>query len=125
LAGRADIDLTAEPIGKGKDGKDVYLRDIWPTLQEIRNAMKSALKLEVFRALYRNFEAQNPAWNEIPSSVGDVYCWDAKSTYIQEPQFFDGFSMQPGKIVELKGARALGIFGDSVTTDHFSPAGSI
>ena len=125
LAGRADIDLTTEPIGKGKDGKDVYLWDIWPTPDEIRTVMQSALRPDVFRALYKDFEAQNPAWNEIPSSVGDAYHWDAKSTYIHEPPFFAGFSMLPGKITEIRGARALGIFGDSITTDHISPAGSI
>ena len=124
LAGRVDIDLTTEPIGKDKNGSDVYLRDLWPTLQEVRNAMKSALKPEVFRMLYKDFAAQNPAWNEIPSSVGNVYRWDSKSTYIQEPPFFEGFSMQPGTINEIRSARALGIFGDSVTTDHISPAGS-
>jgi len=124
LAGRIDIDLTTQPIAKDKSGKDVYLRDLWPTLQEIREAMKSALKPEVFRALYKDFAAQNPAWNDIPSSVGDVYRWDAKSTYIQEPPFFEDFSMKPGTIGDIHGACALGIFGDSVTTDHISPAGS-
>ena len=125
LAGRIDIDLTTEPIGKDKTGQDVYLRDLWPTVQEIRDAMKSALKPEVFRSLYKDFAAQNPAWNEVPSSVGDVYRWDAKSTYIQEPPFFENFSMKPGTIGDIQNARALGIFGDSVTTDHISPAGSI
>ena len=124
LAGRVNIDLTTEPIGKDQKGVDVYLRDLWPSLQEVRDAMKSALKPEVFRTLYKDFAAQNPAWNEIPSSVGDVYRWDAKSTYIQEPPFFENFSMQPGTITEIRGASALGIFGDSVTTDHISPAGS-
>jgi aconitate hydratase len=125
LAGRVDIDLSREPIGKGKDGKDVYLKDIWPTVQEIRNEMQNALQPEVFQKLYRDFAKQNPKWNEIPSSTGNVYEWDAKSTYIQEPPFFGNFSMQPGKIGEIKGARPLAIFGDSVTTDHISPAGSI
>jgi aconitate hydratase len=125
LAGRADIDLTSEPIGNGKDGKPVYLKDIWPSLKEIRDQMQAALKPEVFRALYRDFAEQNPKWNEIPSSTGNVYEWDAKSTYIQEPPFFENFSTQPGVIEEIKGARPLGIFGDSVTTDHISPAGSI
>jgi len=125
LAGRVNIDLTTEPIGKDPKGQDVYLRDLWPTLPEIRDAMKSALKPNVFRALYKDFAAQNPAWNEIPSSVGDVYRWDTKSTYIQEPPFFEDFSMKPGTIANIKGACALGIFGDSVTTDHISPAGSI
>jgi aconitate hydratase len=125
LAGRVDIDLSCEPLGKDKDGAPVFLADIWPTLQEVRDAMQSALKPEVFRKLYRNFAAQNPKWNEIPASVGNVYQFDAKSTYIQEPPFFANFSMQPGTIAEIRGARALGIFGDSVTTDHISPAGAI
>ena len=125
LAGRVDIDLTREPIGKGTDGKDVYLRDLWPTLQEVRDQMQSALRPEVFRRLYRDFAGQNPKWNEIPSTAGEVYHWDACSTYIQEPPFFADFGLRPGEISEIKGARALGVFGDSVTTDHISPAGSI
>jgi aconitate hydratase len=125
LAGRVSIDLTTEPIGRGHGGRDVYLKDIWPTLEEIRQAMRSALKPEVFQRLYRDFAAQNPKWNEIPSSAGKVYDWDPKSTYIQQPPFFDNFSLQPGRITEITGARPLGIFGDSVTTDHISPAGSI
>src|SRR5947208_6432716 len=125
LAGRVDIDLTSEPLGKGKDGQAVYLRDIWPAMKEVRGLMQSALKPEVFRRLYRDFAGQNPKWNEIPSSIGNTYEWDPDSTYIQEPPFFKNFSMQPCEIREIKGARALGIFGDSVTTDHISPAGSI
>jgi aconitate hydratase len=125
LAGRVDIDLSREPIGKGKGGEDVCLKDIWPTLQEVRDVMQSALKPEVFRKLYRDFAGLNPKWNEIPANQGNVYQWDTSSTYIQEPPFFKTFSLQPGEIREIKGARALGVFGDSVTTDHISPAGSI
>ncbi|MGV3757703.1 MAG: aconitate hydratase AcnA [Verrucomicrobiota bacterium] len=125
LAGRVDIDLSCEPLGKDKEGEPVYLADIWPTLTEVSDAMKSALKPEVFRKLYKDFAAQNPKWNEIPSSVGNVYEWDRQSTYIQEPPFFTDFSLQPGTIKPISGARALGIFGDSVTTDHISPAGAI
>jgi aconitate hydratase len=125
LAGRVDIDLETDAIGKGKDGRDVFLKDIWPTLKEVRDQMQAALHPEVFQALYKDFAAQNPKWNEIPSSTGNVYAWDTKSTYIQEPPFFVKFGMQPGEILEIKGARPLGIFGDSVTTDHISPAGSI
>ncbi|HWF17804.1 MAG TPA: aconitate hydratase, partial [Verrucomicrobiae bacterium] len=125
LAGRADIDMSSEPIGTGKDGKPVLLKEIWPTLKEIAEQMQLALKPEVFQKLYRDFAGQNPKWNEIPSSTGNVYEWDTKSTYIQEPPFFSNFGLQPGEIREIKGARALGIFGDSVTTDHISPAGSI
>ena len=125
LAGRVDIDLTTEPLGTGSDGAPVFLKDIWPSIKEVRDQMQAALKPEVFRKLYTDFAAQNPKWNEIPSSVGNVYAFDAKSTYIQEPPFFTNFGLQPGSIAEIKGARALGIFGDSVTTDHISPAGAI
>jgi aconitate hydratase len=124
LAGRVDIDLTTEPIGQGKNGS-VFLMDIWPSIQEVRDQMQAALKPEVFRRLYANFAAQNPKWNEIPSSVGNVYAFDTNSTYIQEPPFFANFGLQPGSIAPISGARALGIFGDSVTTDHISPAGAI
>ena len=125
LAGTVNIDLSSEPIGQGDDGKDVYLKDIWPSLSEIRDAMDSALKPEVYRKLYTDFAEQNPKWNEIPSSTGAIYEWDATSTYIQEPPFFTSFGMKPGTIAEIAGARPLGIFGDSVTTDHISPAGAI
>ena len=125
LAGRVDIDLNSEPVGTGKDGKPVWLKDLWPTLREIRDLMQAALQPEVFQRLYKDFAGQNPKWNEIPSSTGNVYEWDRQSTYIQEPPFFTSFSLQPSSIAEIKGARALGIFGDSVTTDHISPAGSI
>ncbi len=125
LAGRVDLDMTTDALGKDKDGNDVYLKDLWPTLQEVRDHMQAALKPEVFRKLYSNFAEQNPKWNEIPATVGDVYSFEADSTYIQEPPFFTNFSMQPGTIAEIKGARVLGLFGDSVTTDHISPAGAI
>jgi aconitate hydratase len=125
LTGRVDVDLSKEPIGKDKDGKETFLRDLWPSLTEIRDAMQLALKPEVFRKLYRDFADQNPKWNEIPSSTGDVYQWDEKSDYIHEPPFFKDFSMEVGKIDNIVNARPLGIFGDSVTTDHISPAGAI
>jgi aconitate hydratase len=125
LAGRVDIDLTTEPITLDANHSPVFLRDLWPSLAEIQNAMQSALSPEVFRRLYTDFATQNPKWNEIPGTVGDVYAWDESSTYIQEPPFFTDFSMEPGHIHEIKGARPLGIFGDSVTTDHISPAGAI
>jgi aconitate hydratase len=125
LAGRVDIDLNKEPIGKDKDGKETFLRDLWPSLTEIRDAMRSALSPDVFRKLYRDFANQNPKWNEISSSAGEVYQWDEKSDYIHEPPFFKDFSMKVGKIENILNARALGVFGDSVTTDHISPAGAI
>src|SRR5438477_6734077 len=123
LAGRVDVDLSKEPIGKDKDGKETFLRDLWPSLTEIRDAMQLALKPEVLRKLYRDFAGQNPKWNEIPSSTGEVYQWDEKSNYIHEPPFFKDFSMEVGKIANIVNARPLGIFGDSVTNDHISPAG--
>ena len=125
LAGRVNIDLTTEPLGQAEDGSDVFLRDLWPSLDEVRDHMQTALQPEVFRKLYSNFADQNPKWNEIPSSVGHAYEWDDASTYIQEPPFFEGFGMEPGAIAEITGARPLGVFGDSVTTDHISPAGAI
>jgi aconitate hydratase len=125
LAGRVDVDLSREPIGKDKDGKETFLRDLWPSLGEVRDTMRSALNPETFRKLYRDFAAQNPKWNDIPSSTGDVYQWDEKSDYIHDPPFFVDFSMEVGKIDNIVGARALGIFGDTVTTDHISPAGAI
>jgi aconitate hydratase len=124
LAGRVHIDLSREPLGKDKDGNKTFLRDLWPSLSEIREAMQT-LAPETFRKLYRDFADQNPKWNDIPSSTGDIYQWDEKSDYIHEPPFFQNFSMEPGHIEEIRGARALGIFGDTVTTDHISPAGAI
>ena len=125
LAGRVHIDLSREPLGKDKDGNKTFLRDLWPSLSEIRAAMQTALSPETFRKLYRDFADQNPKWNDIPSSTGDIYQWDEKSDYIHEPPFFQNFSMEAGYIEEILGARALGIFGDTVTTDHISPAGAI
>ncbi len=125
LAGRVDIDMASEPIGKDEHGVDVYLRDLWPTIEEVRAVMRSALSPELFRRLYRDFASQNPKWNEIPSKTGDVYQWDTSSDYIAEPPFFANFSMEPAPVAPIVNARPLGIFGDSVTTDHISPAGAI
>ena len=124
LAGRVDIDLLQEPLGTDKDGNPVYLKDIWPTLEEVRELMQAAMKPEVFRKLYTDFASQNPRWNGVPAPEGAVFRWDDASTYIQEPPFFKEFSLEAGSIREIRKARALGIFGDSVTTDHISPAGS-
>ncbi|MBN8421657.1 MAG: aconitate hydratase AcnA [Verrucomicrobia bacterium] len=122
IAGTVDIDLSKDELVAGSG---VYLKDIWPTLSEVRDAMASALSPDVFRKLYTDFASQNPKWNEIQGGIGEVFEWDGKSTYIQHPPFFADFSMTPGDITEIKGARPLGIFGDSVTTDHISPAGAI
>jgi aconitate hydratase len=125
LAGRVHIDLSRDPLGKDKEGKETFLRDLWPTLSEIQDTMQKALTPETFRKFYRDFAAQNPKWNDILSSTGDIYQWDEKSDYIHDPPFFENFAMEPGHIIEIKNARALGIFGDTVTTDHISPAGAI
>ena len=125
LAGRVDIDLTSEPLGKGRDGRDVYLKDIWPSLAEVQDAIARSVDPATYRRLYSDFVAANPLWNEIPSAAGKVYRWDPTSTYIQEPPFFDRFSMVPEEVHDIHGARALAIFGDSITTDHISPAGAI
>jgi len=125
LAGRTDIDITKEPLGKNASGQDVYLRDIWPTLDEIRKYMSLSLDSESYRRMYSDFDQQNSLWNDIPAGAGDIYEWDKNSTYIQEPPYFDGFKMTAGKITEIRGARPLAILGDSVTTDHISPAGAI
>ena len=125
LAGTVDIDLSTEPIAMDKNGADVFLKDIWPSLDEVRDTMQSALTPEAFQRLYGDFAAANPKWNEIPGKTGAAYEWDDASTYIQHPPFFEQFSMEPNKVTEIKSARALGLFGDSVTTDHISPAGAI
>jgi len=125
IAGRVDVDLSTEPLGRGKDGHEVYLRDIWPTMQEVRDTIRASVDPESYRNLYREFAEQNPLWNDVPSSIGELYEWTPDSTYIQEPPFFENFSMQPGTFEDIRGARALAIFGESVTTDHISPAGAI
>ncbi|HEY6148690.1 MAG TPA: aconitate hydratase AcnA, partial [Thermoanaerobaculia bacterium] len=124
LAGRIDIDMTREPLGRGSSG-DVYLRDIWPTLDEVQEAIRASVDPDTYRRLYSDFVNANPLWNEIPSTAGKVYKWNPTSTYIQEPPFFDRFSMSAESVSDIHGARALAIFGDSVTTDHISPAGAI
>ncbi|MDE2622629.1 MAG: aconitate hydratase AcnA [Betaproteobacteria bacterium] len=124
IAGRVNVDLTREPLGQDAQGQPVYLKDVWPTQQEVAAVMKYATDADTYRRLYADFTRDNPLWNDIPSSTGMVYAWES-STYIAEPPFFKDFSMQPGSPVDIRGARALGIFGDSITTDHISPAGSI
>jgi aconitate hydratase len=125
LAGTVVKDVYLEPLGKDKDGNDVYLKDIWATLDEVREYLQAAYDPETYRRLYSEFAEQNPMWNDIPTSEGAVYEWDPNSTYIQEPPYFENFSMDSGSFSDIRGARALAIFGDSVTTDHISPAGTI
>jgi len=125
LAGTTDIDLTNEPIGKGKDGAPVFLKDIWPSTAEIGEVMKFATDTSMYKSLFSSFTAGSPMWDAVPSTIGSVYQWDSKSTYVQHPPYFDGFTMSPNKAADVTGAKVLGIFGDSITTDHISPAGGI
>jgi aconitate hydratase len=124
LAGTVDIDLVNEPIGKDRDGKPVYLREIWPTQAEIAEAM-DRISPEMFRRVYANVWDGNPTWNAVRVPEGDLYIWDAASTYIQEPPFFQGMTREPAPLADIRGARVLALLGDSVTTDHISPAGDI
>jgi len=123
IAGRVNINLETEPLGTGSDGAPVFLKDIWPNSHEVETVMKYAMDPAVYRKLYSDLTKDLPLWNAISSSQGNLYQWD-DSTYIAQPPFFDGFSMQTGSIHGISNARALGIFGDSVTTDHISPAGA-
>ncbi|MGA2035625.1 MAG: aconitate hydratase AcnA, partial [Thermoguttaceae bacterium] len=125
LAGTMDLDLTTEPLGTGSDGREVYLRDLWPSRAEIAAALADALRPEMFRDRYANVFQANEAWNAIPVAESELYDWDPQSTYIQHPPFLLDLAVQPGPIQPLRGARVLVAVGDSVTTDHISPAGSI
>jgi aconitate hydratase len=125
LAGTTDIDLSSEPLGTGKDGQPVYLKDIWPTQQEVEAAVNDMVQPDMFQKRYTGVWDSNPRWNEIKLSGGDLYAWDEASTYIQEPPFLSNVSREKQTIKPIKGARVLAALGDSVTTDHISPAGSI
>lgn len=125
LAGTMDIDLTSEPIGKDKGGRDVYLKDIWPSVAETGEALSRYITPEQFRKEYADVFAGNDLWRAISVAEGELYQWDANSTYIQEPPFFVGMKAEPEPIRPIRGARVLVMVGDSVTTDHISPAGSI
>ncbi len=124
IAGTVLKDFRTEPLGKSRDGQDVYIGHIWPGADEVAALMKLAMDARTFRRLYGDLADANPLWKKIPAPTGQVYSWP-ESTYIAEPPFFRDFAMQPGTPGDIRGARILGIFGDSVTTDHISPAGSI
>jgi aconitate hydratase len=124
IAGSVLVDFKKQPLGKSKDGRDVYIGHIWPSADEVRALMKLAMDAPTFRKLYADLANTNPLWKKIPAPTGQAYNWP-KSTYIAEPPFFRDFSMAPGAVGGITGAKVLGIFGDSVTTDHISPAGSI
>ncbi|HSN90615.1 MAG TPA: aconitate hydratase AcnA, partial [Anaeromyxobacteraceae bacterium] len=124
IAGSVDVDLEREPLGRGKDGREVFLRDVWPTAAEVEALRALAEDPEEYRRNYASFD-QNRRWNELPVRGGKVYAWDPESTYVQEPPYFTPFEANPRPPAEIRGARLLAVFGDSVTTDHISPAGSI
>ena len=125
LAGRMTIDLTTEPIGKDRNGKDVYLREIWPTEREIQQAMLSAVKSEMFQRQYANVFDGDDRWRSLPVPTGNLFGWDELSTYVRRPPFVDGITREPAPLRDITNARVLALLGDSVTTDHISPAGSI
>ena len=125
IAGTVNIDLSKDPLGTGKDGKPVYLRDIWPSNQEIGDVIAATVGPEMFTKNYANVFAGDSRWNAVASPDGARYRWDDASTYIKNPPYFDGMTLAVGRIADIHGARALGVFGDSITTDHISPAGDI
>lgn len=125
LAGTVDIDLAKESLGKDKEGNDVYLKDLWPSMSEIKAQIDDVIKPEIFRSEYDNLFASNEKWNEIETTDQPLFEWDSESTYIQNPPFFEGLSKEPESIQPLNNLRALASFGDSITTDHISPAGAI
>lgn len=125
LAGSLDINLSTDPLGKGADGKDVYLKDIWPTNQEISDLMAGAVTSDMFRKNYADVFKGDERWSSIDSPDGDLYAWDEASTYIKNPPYFDGMTMALTPVEDIHAARCLGLFGDSITTDHISPAGAI
>jgi aconitate hydratase len=124
IAGNVTVDLMTEPLGKDRDGQEVFLGEVWPTSEEIHALMKHAMDARTFKRLYGDLTKDHVLWNGVPAAAGQVYDWP-KSTYIAEPPFFEGFGMSPRATGSIRGARALGLFGDSITTDHISPAGSI
>jgi aconitate hydratase len=125
LAGRMDFDIVNEPIGNDRAGQPVYLRDIWPSPQEVESTMRSSVTSEMFSKEYADVFTGDEHWRALPIPEGDLYAWDEKSTYIKNPPYFEGMQVQPAPIADLCGLRALAVLGDSITTDHISPAGSI
>ncbi len=119
------VDITTEPLGTGKDGQLVYLKDIWPTNEEIQAAIRASLTPEMFRQRYANVFAGSKEWQQIATAEGQTYKWEAESTYVKLPPLFENISRKPAAVTDVKGARLLALFGDSITTDHISPAGDI
>jgi aconitate hydratase len=125
LAGRIDIDLTREPLGTGSDGQPVYLKDIWPTRLEVEETIQRSLRADMFRKEYADVFTGDELWNSMGVPQGATYAWDPESTYVRLPPYFEGMPAEPAAVSDIYGARVLGVFGDSITTDHISPAGSI
>jgi aconitate hydratase len=125
IAGCMDIDLTTEPLGKDKSGANVFLKDLWPTNAEIDAAMANAVTGDLFRKQYADVFAGDARWQAMPTPTGERFTWDPKSEYIKKPPYFDGMPKEPKPLADITGARALAVLGDSVTTDHISPAGNI
>ena len=125
LAGRIDVDLRNDPLGKGKDGKPVYLADVWPTQQEVEQTIAKSIDSNMFRKSYGEVFAGDERWRSLPVPKGQTYTWEQDSTYIRKAPYFDDMAVKPGEVEDIRGARVLAVLGDSVTTDHISPAGSI
>ncbi len=125
LAGNMNIDITKEPLGTGKDGKPVYLKDVWPTNEEIRKAVESSLTPAMFKSRYADVFKGPKEWQAVKGGSGETYAWDKKSTYVANPPYFVGMKKTAGTVSDIKGAKCLALFGDSITTDHISPAGNI
>jgi aconitate hydratase len=125
LAGNLNIDITTEPLGTGKNGKPVYLKDVWPNAKDVAAAVAASVDSAMFKKGYANVFTGDANWTAIKTPAGKIYAWDGKSTYVKNPPYFDGMTMTPAAVADLKGARALAVLGDSVTTDHISPAGNI
>ena len=125
LAGNLNVDITSEPLGSGKDGKPIYLKDVWPSAAEVAKAVAACVDSAMFTKGYANVFTGDAHWSSIKTPAGKIYAWDGKSTYVKNPPYFDGMTMTPAAVGNIKGARALAVLGDSVTTDHISPAGNI
>jgi aconitate hydratase len=125
LAGNMNVDLYNDPLGQDQDGNDVYMRDIWPTQQEIHDVVAASIDSDMFKSSYGTVFEGDDNWKRVASTTGDIYQWDPDSTYVRNPPYFEGMSKEAGTVSDIKGARVLALLGDSVTTDHISPAGSI
>jgi aconitate hydratase len=125
LAGRMDIDLTTEPLGTGADGQPVYLRDVWPSEAEVQSTIQRAVRSQMFRDRYADVFTGDARWRELSGASGERFAWDAASTYVRRPPYFEGLAREPAPLAAIRGARVLAVLGDSVTTDHISPAGDI